>query len=354
MVLREMCIDGRLVNDDTDAFVIAEIGHNHQGSVEKAEQLLRMAARSGASAVKLQKRSNKSLFTRAMYDSSYTGRNSFGATYGEHRENLEFGRTEYAHLVGLANELGIVFFATAFDMESVDFLVDLNLPAVKIASGDLTNVPLLAYAAAAKRPLIVSTGGAEWDDVRRAVDTILPVNNQLALLQCTAAYPATPDMLNLSVIGTYRQEFAEVVVGLSGHDCDEESAVAAYALGGRIIEKHVTLDRTSPGSDHHFALEAEHLRALVDSLGRTRRMMGDPVKRRLPIESPALHKMAKKLVAARHLPAGQVLRETDLAIKSPGDGLAPYRLPEVVGRSLLTSIDADGDIRLADLSTEPA
>ncbi|WP_018685496.1 N-acetylneuraminate synthase family protein [Actinokineospora enzanensis] len=346
---RKIVIGDRIVDDYSDAYVIAEIGHNHEGELARAEELFHMAAKAGASAVKLQKRSNRTLFTRHMFDEPYVGRNSFGPTYGKHRETLEFGRAEYVHLTGLAAELGIDFFSTAFDRDSVDFLVDLDVPAIKMASGDLTNTPLLTYAAAAGKPLIVSTGGADMDDVRRAVDTILPINRQLALLQCTAVYPATPEQLNLSVIDTFRREFDGVVAGFSAHDLEVESSWVAYALGARVVEKHVTLDRARPGSDHHFSLEAQHLSALVDGLARTRLSLGSPVKRHLTEELPAMRKMAKKLVAARDLPAGHVLTEADVAIKSPGDGLRPHLLPQVLGRPLVAALAADADIRLDGL-----
>src|SRR6266581_7875686 len=156
--MRQMTIGTRRIGDDTGAYVIAEIGHNHEGSLAKAEELLRRAAAAGADAAKLQKRDNKTLFTKAMYDQPYEGRNSYGPTYGTHREALEFGRREYLRLAGLAAELGIDFFSTAFDLPSVDFLMELDLPAIKIASADVTNTPLLRYAASTGRALIVSTG----------------------------------------------------------------------------------------------------------------------------------------------------------------------------------------------------
>jgi sialic acid synthase len=341
---RELVIADRTVSDSTDAYVIAEIGHNHEGNLTKAEELLRQAARAGASAAKLQKRDNKSLFTQAMYNQPYTGRNSFGATYGQHREALEFGRDEFLHLAKLASELGIDFISTAFDFASVDFIFDLDLPAIKMASADLTNTPLLNYAAKVGKPLIISTGGADLDDVRRACDVVLSVNPNIAILQCTAIYPAAPTELNLSVIRQFREEFPGVVIGYSGHDTGPELSFIAYALGARVIEKHFTLDRTRPGSDHHFSLEPDDFAALVAGLRQTREAMGDGEKRALPAESAALRKMGKKLVAARDLPAGHRLTEQDIAIKSPGDGMRPYLLSQVAGRTLNEPLAADADI----------
>jgi sialic acid synthase len=344
--MRALTIDERTISDDTDAYVIAEIGHNHEGDLGRAEELVRQAAAAGASAVKLQKRDNRNLYTKAMFDEPYTGRNSFGPTYGAHREALEFGRYEYTHLARLAAELGVDFIATAFDFRSVDFLAEIGVPAIKLASGDLTNTPLLAYAAKVGKPLIMSTGGAGIEAVRRACGTVLPINPELAVLQCTAMYPAQPTDLNLSVITAYRAEFPDTVVGFSGHDLGPHASWTAYALGARVIEKHVTLDRTRPGSDHHFSLEQADLAGVVDGLRRTRLSLGDPVKRILPAERPALRKMAKKLVADRDLPAGHRLTLEDVAIKSPGDGLTPDRLSDVVGRHLNRPLPADADITL--------
>jgi N-acetylneuraminate synthase/sialic acid synthase len=161
--------------------VIAEIGHNHQGSLDKARELFREAKLAGAHAVKLQKRHNRGLYTRAAYEKPYDNENSFGATYGEHREFLEFGKEEYVALQAYAKELGVDFFATAFDMASADFLESLNVPAYKIASGDLKSLPLLKHVASFGKPMIVSTGGALLEDVQRAYDAILPINPKLAI-----------------------------------------------------------------------------------------------------------------------------------------------------------------------------
>jgi N-acetylneuraminate synthase/sialic acid synthase len=340
------------VADDTGAYVIAEIGHNHEGSVEKAEELLREAATAGAQAAKLQKRDNKSLFTKVMYNQPYTGRNSYGPTYGAHREALEFGREEYVRLARLATELGIDFFSTAFDVPSVDFCVELGLPAIKIASADLTNTPLLSYAAKTGKALIVSSGGGTMDDVRRAVDTILPINPNLALLQCTAIYPAGPGDLNLSVITRFREEFPDVVIGFSGHDLGPELSWVACALGARVIEKHFTLDQSRPGSDHHFSLEPSHMAELTAGLRRTVEALGSPDKECSATEAPAILKMGKKLVAASDLPAGHVLTERDVAVKSPGDGMKPHELNTVLGRALRVPLAADTDIRLELLSSD--
>ncbi|MFE9402167.1 N-acetylneuraminate synthase family protein [Streptomyces sp. NPDC006530] len=347
--MRSLDISGHTISDASEAYVIAEIGHNHGGSVAQAEALFQAAAAAGASAVKLQKRDNRALFTQTMYDEPYTSIHSYGPTYGEHREALEFGRPEYLHLQQVARDLGIDFFATAFDIPSVDFLAELGLPAIKIASADLTNTPLLSHAAKTGLPLILSTGGGSMAEVRQACDAILPLNPLLALLQCTAAYPAVPEDLNLRVITTFREEFPEVVVGFSGHDLGPELSWIAYSLGARVIEKHFTLDQQAKGSDHHFSLTQAQLTALTDGLSRTRAAMGSAEKITGTREAAAIRKMGKKLVAAHELPAGHVLTAEDLTCKSPGDGVKPYRLGELVGSRLTRALATDADIRIEDL-----
>ncbi|MFL5403223.1 MAG: N-acetylneuraminate synthase family protein [Gemmatimonadales bacterium] len=346
--MRELVINGVAINDDRDCFVIAEIGHNHQGSVERCKELFRLARECGAQAVKLQKRDNRSLYTREMYDKVYDNENSFGPTYGKHREALEFGRDEYRELQRYARELGITFFATAFDVPSADFLAQLDMPAYKIASGDIRNLPLLQHVARLGKPVLVSTGGATLEDVERAYEACLPINRQLAILQCTAGYPAAFEELDLRVITTYRERF-DVVIGLSSHDNGIAMAPAAYVLGARIVEKHFTWNRAAKGTDHPFSLEPVGLRKMVRDLQRVRVALGNGVKKVYPSEEGPILKMSKKLVVARDLPTGHVLRREDIALKSPGDGLPPHMIDVVIGRTLLRPLKADDPIQLAVL-----
>jgi N-acetylneuraminate synthase/sialic acid synthase len=331
---RKLTIAGVDITDDGDCYVIAEIGHNHGGSLETAKRLFTEAAAAGADAVKLQKRDNRALFTREAYDKPYENENSFGPTYGAHREALEFGREEYLELKAHAEQLGVAFFSTAFDFASADLLAELDMPAYKIASGDLTNTPLLRHVARIGKPIVFSTGGGTLDDVRRAYDVLASENDQVAVLQCTAGYPAEWDELDLNVIATYRDIFPEATVGFSSHDNGIAMAVAAYVLGARIVEKHFTLNRAMRGTDHVFSLEPQGLRKLVRDLRRARAALGDGTKKMYPSEVGPATKMSKKIVAARDLPAGHVLTDADLALKSPGDGLPPYELERVVGRVL--------------------
>jgi N-acetylneuraminate synthase/sialic acid synthase len=332
---RRLTIDGVEISDGSDCYVIAEIGHNHQGDVETAKRLIDAAKECGVDAVKLQKRSNRALYTRDFYDQTYDNELSFGRTYGEHREALELSADDYRELLGHARDVGVTLFATAFDFESADLLAELEVPAFKFASGDLRNTPLQRHVASFGRPMLLSTGGGTMEDIERAVATILPINAQLCVLQCTAAYPASVEDLNLNVITTLRERFPNLVIGLSDHQNGIAMAIVAYMLGARVIEKHFTLDHALKGRDHAFSLMPEGMRRLVRDLHRVPTALGDATKRPLPIEADPLEKMGKKLVAARELELGHVLTAGDLAIKSPGDGgLPPYELDRLVGRRL--------------------
>lgn len=346
---RSLTIADTTITDDSDCYLIAEIGHNHQGSLEKCRELFRAAKECGADAVKLQKRDNRSLYTRAMYEKPYDNENSFGPTYGAHREALEFGREAYVELQRYAAELGITFFATAFDVPSADFLAALDMPAYKLASGDLKNLPLLRHVARIGRPVIVSTGGATLEDVHRAVDAIGELNPRIGILQCTATYPTEPEQMNLRVIASLREAFPTACVGLSDHYNGIAMAVAAYVLGARIIEKHFTLNHTWRGTDHALSLEPVGMRKMIRDLRRARQALGDGVKRVLPGEEGAMTKMGKTLVAARDLPAGHLLTAADIAVKSPGGGLPPYELDRLLGRRLSQALRADDMIRFEHL-----
>ena len=349
-MFREIVIDGTRIGDDTDCYVIAEIGHNHQGDVAKCKELFKAAKDTcGASAVKLQKRDNRTLFTRRMYDSEYNSENAYADTYGAHREFLEFGRDQYVELQAYAKEIGITFFATAFDIPSADFLADLDMPAYKLASGDLTNTPLLKHVAKIGKPIILSTGGATMQDVRRAYDTVKPINSQLCIMQCTAGYPPEWEQLDLKVLTMYREAFPDVVLGFSSHDSGIAMGPVAYTLGARVIEKHFTLNRAQKGTDHAFSLEPPGLRRLVRDLKRTRVALGSGEKRCYASEINPIKKMSKKLVVSRDLPTGHILTQADIAMKSPGDGgLRPYMLETMIGRRIIKDMKADDTLLVED------
>lgn len=345
--MRELKIGQKVINDDSDCYVIAEVGHNHQGDLETAKKCVDAAVDAGCDAVKLQKRCNKELFTNKMFSQPYDNRNSYGATYGEHREFLEFGIDEYKELKDYCGERNIDFFATAFDIPSADFLAELGVPAFKIASGDLRSIQLIKHVASFGLPTIVSTGGASFEDVQRVYETIHPINPNLCIMQCTAGYPPKWEELNLKVIETFRESFPEAVIGLSSHDSGIAMAVASYVLGARVVEKHFTLNRALKGTDHAFSLEPAGMKKMVRDLKRTRLALGDGVKAVYQSETAPIRKMSKSLVAARKVSAGNRLTLNDVRMKSPGgEGLPPYELDSVLDRVVSQDIEEDQPLSL--------
>jgi sialic acid synthase len=348
--VQDLVVNGTVIARDGPAYVIAEIGHNHQGDLEKAKALIHAAHECGADAVKFQKRDNRVLFTSEFYDSPYDNENSFGATYGEHREALELSKSDWFELAQYAREEGVAFVAAAFDEPSAEFLSELGVDAFKFASGDLLNVPLLRRVAAFERPMFLSTGGGTIEDIDRAVEAITAINSQLCVLHCTASYPADVEDLNLSVIATLRERYPDLVIGLSDHHNGIAMAPVAFMLGARVFEKHFTLNHAWKGTDHAYSLMPDGMRRFVRDLQRVPAALGDGVKRRLPSEERPLQKMGKQLVAARDLPAGHVLAPGDVVAKSPADGgLPPYELDGLIGRTVARPLDAEQAVALEDL-----
>lgn len=331
------------VGESAPAFVIAEIGQNHQGSVEIAKELFAAAARAGASAVKLQKRDHRA-YTEVFNRSAYTGPNSFGRTYGEHRRSLEFGEDEYVYLKKYAEDLGLVFLATPFDLVSAEMLLKIDLAAYKIASGDIVNHQLISRVAQSGKPLIISTGGADFTEVAAAYNAASAHHGRLALLQCTASYPSAGDELNVSVVKSLAESFAGVVTGFSSHSLSLVPALMAFTLGARIFEYHFTFNRGWRGSDHKISLEPPELERLVQQLRIAEQALGDGKK--IPYESELrqLAKTRKSLVAACQVTAGNRLEETMLAAKVAGGGVCPSRVSELIGRKVLRDLTPDEPI----------
>ena len=326
------------VSQQGPCYVIAEIGNNHQGDIKTALTMIKVAAGMGVNAVKFQKRDNKQLFTKAMYNKPYENENSYGATYGEHREFLEFNLEQYQAMKACAQENDVDIFATPFDYNSVDFLEEVGVCAYKIASADVTNLPLLSYIAKHKKPMFISTGAATLDEVRIAYQAIIPHNNKLCFLHCTAGYPTEYENLNLRAIETLKQEFTDCVIGYSGHDYGILAPTIAYMLGATVVEKHFTLNRSWKGTDHKFSLEPTGLYKMVRDLRRVDLSMGDGRKIIQDFEKDARKKMGKSLYAAKNLKTGTVLTAQDVVVKSPGGGVPPYKIDEMIGKRLLVDV----------------
>lgn len=345
----KMCFGRSVVSKNGPCYVIAEIGHNHQGDLETALKMITVAASCGVQAVKFQKRDNKTLFTKAFYNKHYDNENSFGATYGEHREYLEFGWNEYQQLKMCAEEHGVEFMVTPFDIPSVDFLERFGLTSYKIASGDITNTLLLTYIAKLGKPMFISTGASTFEEVKMAYETILKYNNKLCIMHCTAEYPAEYHNLNLRIIETLKSEFHEAFIGYSGHDNGILASVVAYMLGATVVEKHFTLNRAWKGTDHKFSLETEGLRKQVRDLRRLDIMLGNGQRKLYDFEQSARFKMGKGIYTSRHLKAGETITTDSIIIKSPSNELPPYKINNIIGKKLKVDLPEEAPLSLEHL-----
>lgn len=347
---RELVVDGITISDDSEAYVVAEIGHNHQGSAELCCKMIAAAKQAGASAVKLQKRSPKHLYTEALYNAPVEHEHAFASTYGGHRAALELSDRGWDTVLAYAKKVGITLFATPFDEPSAHFLAEREMPAYKIASGDCTNLPLIRLVVSFGKPVFISTGGASLDDVLRVYYDV--GTTDFALLQCTVQYPTQPEEMNLRCIAEYRRRFPTTVVGLSDHHAEPYLSLVAYGLGARVFEKHFTLDRRMKGTDQHFSLTPRELGWMVAYLQTARLALGDGKKSLRYCESGFLYERGKGLHAARDLEEGHVLTHSDIALLSPMEGMRAYMLPQVVGRVMRISRKRDEPLFLQDVGLE--
>ena len=337
------------LSNTSGVFFIAEAGINHNGSLDKAKELVDLAKRAGADAVKFQKRTISRILTKEGLNKIYNTPNSFGKTYGEHKEHLEFSYEQFTELKNYADEVGIPLTASGWDEESVDFLDSINVPFFKMASADLTNHPLLEHTAKKGRPMILSTGMANLDQVIAAYEVVSVHNKQVGILQCTSSYPTENKDINLNVIRKYQKIFKEAVIGYSGHEKGIAISTAAVALGAKIVERHFTIDRTMKGGDHAASLEEPGLTKLIRDIRVVEEALGSDEKRKLLSEEKCFIKLAKSIVSTRDLKKGEIVTRDMLTTKGPGSGISPTRMGFIIGKTIAKDIEADSVIYNGDI-----
>lgn len=335
-------IGNHAVGEDAPCYIIAEIGLNHNGDVDIAKKSIAAAAQAGANAVKFQKRTTKDVLIKEYLDRPYSGQNSYGATYGEHRDALELPDEVWPELCKMSQDLGMACFASPWDLKSADFLETLDVPAYKIASGDLTNLPLLKHVAAKGKPVILSTGMSTSEEIQEAVEAVTATNAQLILLHCVSTYPFDDHLANLGLIGTLREQFPQAVIGYSGHEKSGHIiSLAAAVLGAKVIERHFTLDRTMRGPDHAASLEPHGFGLVVENIRKVEGAMGDGKKEILEDEIAVREKLSKSIVSTCDIKAGTVITADMLTVKSPGSGLLPRFLDDVCGKKAQVDVATD-------------
>lgn len=323
-------------------FIIAEAGVNHNGSLELALRLVEAAHECGADAVKFQTFRTDQLATAGARKAAYQERTTAGTeSQFAMLRRLELSVEAHHQILAHCQKNGIQFLSSPFDIPSVEFLATLDIPCIKVPSGEITNHHLLEVVAHQGRPVILSTGMSTLGEVEEAVHVLQAAGvAELTLLHCVTEYPAPYAEVNLRAMQTLKTAFG-LPVGYSDHTTGVEIPIAAVALGAIVIEKHFTLDRTLPGPDHAASLEPSELKNLVTSIRHVEAALGNGIKMPAQCELANLAVARKSVVAIKAVAAGRPLSAQDLAVKRPGTGIAPKFLPALVGRQLRKDVGKD-------------
>jgi len=350
MLVNAIPMGGKRIGPGCPVYVIAEAGVNHNGDLDLALALVDAAARAGADAVKFQTFQAEALVSPFALKAGYQSRNVGEAgSQLDLLKALELPLEAFRSIQRRCVQAGIQFLSTPFDLASALFLRELGAPALKIGSGELTHLPLLAELAALDRPILLSTGMATLEEVGAALACLRDHGGpQVALLHCLSTYPAPPDEYNLRAITTLARAFG-VPVGLSDHTEGCEVALGAVALGAVLVEKHFTLDRALPGPDHPASMDPAALADLIRRLRLLESALGDGVKRPMPSELNTRDVARRSVVLARALPRGRSLEPGDLALKRPGTGLPPTLLEALMGRVLVRDLPDGAVLAWEDL-----
>ena len=313
---------------DRPAMVVAEIGGNHGGDISLAKEMIEAAAQAGAVAVKFQAYQTGEFLTRS-------------SSYFDELAAEELSFEALAELSAYAESKGIIFFFTVFDRAGVELAGRLDIPAIKISSGDLTNLPLLEAAAGLKKTLILSTGASDLEEVEGSLNFLAESGaDQVVLLQCTAMYPCPDDEVNLLAMETLANRF-RLPVGFSDHTLGVEIPLAALGLGAVLIEKHFTVDRGLPGGDNEMSALPEELALIVRAASRVALARGRAAKQPTAGENGMRQAIRRSVVAGRAIASGEVMGPENLAVKRPGNGLAPKEIFALIGRRAVRDLTAD-------------
>ena len=331
--------------------IIAEAGVNHNGSIKLAKKLVEKAKEAGVNYIKFQTFKASKLVTKAAKQAEYQQKNigKEGVSQYQMLKKLELSPEEHEVLIDYCRQLGIKFFSTAFDFDSIDYLHSLNLGLWKIPSGEVTNYPFLKRIAAYNEPTILSTGMCDMEDVRAAVEALYKnglSKENLILLHCNTEYPTPFEDVNLKAMDALRKEFG-VEVGYSDHTKGIEVPIAAVALGATVIEKHFTLGRNMEGPDHKASLEPDELKAMVSAIRNIEKAVGgDGTKHVSESEKKNIAIARKSIVAACDIKAGEEFTEQNLTVKRPGSGISPMRWEEVLAQKAKKDFNEDELITL--------
>lgn len=330
------------IGEVSPCFIIAEAGVNHNGSLDLALRLVDIAAESGADAIKFQTFNTENLILKtapkAKYHIETTG-SDVSQSWFDLLKSQELTRDMHLQIQEYCNARGIIFLSTPYDEESVDLLIELDVPIIKIASTDANNIKFLEYVASKGRPIILSTGMATIDEIRAS---ILSIKNagvlDIVLLQCTGNYPCPATDANLLAIKSLKKEF-NLITGYSDHVNGFNAGIASIALGAKVYEKHFTLDRSLPGPDHRASVEPAELKLLIEGIRQTELMLGNGEKRVMKSEEANREILRKRLVAARDIEPGCIVASKDIRIVRAGaSGVPAGDYYQILGKKLVAPL----------------
>ncbi len=344
-MIAKVTIADRFIGEGQPCFIIAEAGVNHNGDANLAKKLIDVAKEVGADAVKFQTFKAEEVMTQNAQKAEYQ-KETTGAEESQFDmiKKLELTERDFEDLFAYAREKGIIILSSPFDKGSVDLLDELGVPAFKVASGEITNFPLLKHIARKKKPIILSTGMSTLGEVEEALKIIREEGvEEIVLLHCVSCYPAKIGDMNLKAMETLRQAFA-LPVGLSDHTIGITMPIVAVALGACVIEKHFTLDKNLPGPDHRASLEPEELQQMVRAIRDVGKAMGNGIKEPTEEEEKNKKVARRSIVAKVDILEGTIITEEMLGIKRPGTGIEPKYIEEIAGATTKVDIKRNGRI----------
>lgn len=326
----EIKIGNTIIGSSKPCYIIAEIGVNHNGKLSIAKKLIDVAVDAEANAVKFQKRDIDSLYRKEALENPNLESQGFEILLAELKE-VELSRNDYAEIVNYCKEKKITFLCTPWDTPSVDFLEQFDVQAYKIASGDMTNLPLINYISKTKKPMIISTGMSTIEEVEKTVNFVKKQNVPFILLHCNSTYPSPIESLNLNLIPFYKTKF-NVPIGLSCHETGLVGTVTAVNMGAVIIERHITLDKTMKGLDHSSSLEPAEFKDLIKQIRLSEKAKGKPVKKMTRAEVLQREIVAKSLICSFDINEGDIFSEKNVEVKGPERGLSAQYYFDIMGK----------------------
>ena len=343
--MRKIKIGNKIIGGDNPAFVIAEAGCNHDCMLDRGKKLVEAAAKSGFDAIKFQNFKSEKLVTKTVpkfWVDDKKDKTQMSNYIGQDK----LDRESYRALARLANKLGIIYLSTPFDEEEADFLEELKVPAYKIASTDLTNLPFLKYVAKKGKPILLSVGMGSIGEIEEAIEAVKSTGNEeIVLLHCIVIYPTPPEQANLRFIKTLQNLFPEYPVGFSDHTLGIVIPAIAASLGAKVIEKHFTIDKNMKGSpDHPMSVDPDEAKEMIQAIKVAEVCMGSPVRRLLEDEKKAYELGRRKIVANENINKGTVIERNMIVCKRSEEGIAPKFMDIIIGRRASRHIKMDEGI----------